>query len=114
VIKNRTLIERLQGVEEDRRSARFVSAVTLVDAGRVVFEAEETCEGRIAHEPRGFGGFGYDPVFYFPPLGKTLAEASNEEKDAVSHRGKSTAALREFLIENASENTKSSKAIEPC
>jgi XTP/dITP diphosphohydrolase len=65
--------------------------------GRVLFQAEENVEGRIVEAPRGGNGFGYDPVFFYPPFGKTFGEVSGEEKDRVSHRGKSFARLREFL-----------------
>ena len=65
--------------------------------GRVLFQAEESVEGRIAEEPRGPNGFGYDPIFFYPPFGKTFGEVSGPEKDRVSHRGKSFARLREFL-----------------
>jgi XTP/dITP diphosphohydrolase len=78
-------------------TARFVCALALADAGRIVFEARGTIEGRIAPEPRGTGGFGYDPIFYYPPFGCTLAEAG-ERKVAVSHRTAAFRALREHLI----------------
>ena len=58
---------------------------------------QETVEGRIAEEPRGGNGFGYDPVFFYPPYGLTFGEVAPEEKDRVSHRGKAFARLREFL-----------------
>ena len=64
---------------------------------RLLFQAEENVEGLIAQEPRGGNGFGYDPVFFYPPFGKTFGELSRGEKDRVSHRGKSFARLREFL-----------------
>lgn len=78
-------------------TARFVCALALVQDGTVLFETEATVEGHIAPEPRGSGGFGYDPIFYYPAYGRTLAEASAEEKAAVSHRGKAFRALRHFL-----------------
>jgi len=77
-------------------SARFVCALALVDAGRVLFETRGTVEGRIAPEPKGQGGFGYDPIFFYPPYGQTLAEAGDRKAD-VSHRGKAFRALRRFL-----------------
>ena len=96
-IKNARMLERLAGVPPEKRTARYVCAVALADAGEVVFQTVETVEGRIAESPRGEGGFGYDPVFYYPPFGKTLAEATPEEKNRVSHRGKAMARLRDFL-----------------
>jgi XTP/dITP diphosphohydrolase len=95
--RNRTLLERLRGLPPERRGARFTSAVAAVRDGRVVFQAEESVEGRIAEERRGPNGFGYDPIFFYPAFGKTFGEVSGPEKDRVSHRGKSFARLREFL-----------------
>ena len=72
--------------------ARFVCALALVDGDRVIFEARGTVEGRIAPAPKGEGGFGYDPIFFYPPFGCTLAEAA-DRKSAVSHRGQAFRAL---------------------
>jgi XTP/dITP diphosphohydrolase len=77
-------------------AARFVCAVALVHDGEVIFETRGTVEGRIAPAPAGDGGFGYDPIFYYPPFGQTLAEAG-DRKAAVSHRGEAFRALRAFL-----------------
>lgn len=77
--------------------ARFVCTVAAVEGGRVVFEAAGTIEGRIADRPAGDGGFGYDPIFFYPPYGCTLAEVSAEQKAAVSHRGRAFRKLRDFL-----------------
>jgi XTP/dITP diphosphohydrolase len=99
VTKNARLLEKLAGVPAEKRTARYVCAVALAEEGKVVFHAVETCEGRIAAEPRGESGFGYDPIFYYPAFGKTLAEATMEEKNRVSHRGKAMARLREYLGE---------------
>jgi len=95
---NALLLERMQGVT-DRRAA-FVSCVTLVypDGRKIV--AEGRCEGEILESPRGENGFGYDPLFYIPELGKTMAELSPEEKNAVSHRGRSLKILFEKLGAN--------------
>jgi XTP/dITP diphosphohydrolase len=78
--------------------ARFVCALALVQGGKVLFEARGTVEGRIAREPKGEGGFGYDPIFFYPPLGRTLAEAA-DVKAAISHRGAAFRQLREFLLQ---------------
>jgi len=81
----------------DREStARFVCALALVRGDRVLFEARGTVEGRISPEPKGQGGFGYDPIFFYPPYRQTLAEAG-DAKAAVSHRGQAFRALRTFL-----------------
>jgi XTP/dITP diphosphohydrolase len=78
-------------------AARFVCAVALVQGGRVLFETRGTVEGRISPEPRGDGGFGYDPIFFYPPYGQTLADAGDRKKAAVSHRGEAFRALAAFL-----------------
>ena len=77
-------------------TARFVCAVALARADRILFESRGTVEGRIAPRPTGDGGFGYDPVFFYPPFGRTLAEAA-DRKTEVSHRGKAFRELRAFL-----------------
>jgi XTP/dITP diphosphohydrolase len=81
--------------------ARFVCHVALAHNGAVVFEADGTVNGEIAREPRGVHGFGYDPIFFYPPLGVTLAEIEQAEKRTVSHRGKAFGALRDYLIRTA-------------
>ena len=82
---------------DERRGARFTSAVAVARGAEVLFEAQESVEGRIADELRGENGFGYDPLFFYPPFGRTFGEVPREEKDRVSHRGKAFARLREFL-----------------
>ncbi len=77
--------------------ARFVAHVALADEGRIVFEATGAVEGEIAREPRGSHGFGYDPIFFYPPYGRTLAEVEGAEKAAVSHRGKAFRQLAAFF-----------------
>jgi len=77
-------------------AARFVCALALVKGGRILFETRGTVDGTIAPEPKGTGGFGYDPIFFYPPYGMTLAEAG-DAKAAVSHRGAAFRALRAFL-----------------
>jgi XTP/dITP diphosphohydrolase len=77
-------------------SARFVCALALAEPGRLVFEARGTVEGRIAPSPKGLGGFGYDPIFHYPPFGTTLADAA-DRKSQVSHRGQAFRALRAYL-----------------
>jgi XTP/dITP diphosphohydrolase len=95
--RNRLLLEQLRGVPAERRGARFTSAVALARDGRVVFETESSVEGRIAEEARGTGGFGYDPLFFYPPFGRTFGEVPRADKDRVSHRGQSFAKLKEYL-----------------
>ena len=88
------IIERLKDVPEEKRTARFVCAVAAAFPDGRVITVKDTMEGRIAFAPAGNGGFGYDPIFFFPPAGKTSAELTPEEKNAVSHRGK---ALRKMV-----------------
>jgi XTP/dITP diphosphohydrolase len=78
--------------------ARFVCALALTRHERVLFETRGIVEGRIAPEPRGNGGFGYDPIFFYPPFGRTLAEVE-DEKSTVSHRGRAFGELRRFLLD---------------
>jgi XTP/dITP diphosphohydrolase len=89
---NRLLLERLRGVEN--RAARFVCVIALVENGHLLRTYRGSVEGRILDQPRGAGGFGYDPLFYYPPFGCTFGEASGDAKFAVSHRGQ---ALRKML-----------------
>ena len=80
-------------------AARFVCAVAMVVDGRVEYEVLGTVEGEIAREPRGSNGFGYDPIFFYPPLGRTLGEVPDEVKATLSHRGAAFKALRRYLME---------------
>ena len=89
--------ERLRASGRPDRTARFVCALALATDTSVLFETRGVVEGEIVLPPRGTGGFGYDPIFLYPPYGRTLAEVSPAEKAAVSHRGKAFSALRAFL-----------------
>lgn len=80
-----------------RRDARFVCALALARRGRLILEVQGECRGVITDAPRGNNGFGYDPVFLFPELGRTYAELSAEEKNRVSHRARAVAALLQRL-----------------
>ena len=93
---------RLKHSGAEGSTARFVCALALARARKILFEALGTVEGSIADAPRGAGGFGYDPIFYYPPYRRTLAEVSPREKAAVSHRGKAFRALRQFLEQQLS------------
>jgi XTP/dITP diphosphohydrolase len=95
--RNRLLLERLRGVPEERRGARFTCAVAVARDGAILFEAEESVEGRIAREARGANGFGYDPLFWYAPFGTTFGDVPRALKDGVSHRGRAFARLRAFL-----------------
>jgi len=91
------LLERLRGIAPAERTARFRCVIALAGPGRPEKVVEGVAEGVIAEAPRGSGGFGYDPVFFFPPLGRTFAELSDDEKARVSHRGLAVAAVRALL-----------------
>lgn len=97
-IKFAKIRERLAERGLTTSAARFVCRVALAEAGRIVFESEGTVEGTIAPEPRGEHGFGYDPIFFYPPFARTLGEVPRDEKAAVSHRGKAFSALRDYLL----------------
>ena len=96
-VKFRRIYELLDAKQARGSTARFVCRLALADQGRTVFEAEGIIEGRIADCPRGDKGFGYDPIFFYPPLGRTTAELDRDLKATVSHRGKAFSQLREYL-----------------
>jgi XTP/dITP diphosphohydrolase len=95
--RNRLLLQKLMDLPAERRGAHFTSSVALAEGDAVVFQATESVRGSIAEAPRGPNGFGYDPIFFFPPYGKTFGEVDPDEKDRVSHRGKAFARLKRFL-----------------
>jgi XTP/dITP diphosphohydrolase len=94
---NRKLLEELGTVPDEERTARFVSVLVLGRAGRPLALFSDSVAGRILHEPRGSGGFGYDPLFFIPWRGCTSAELSVEEKNQLSHRGKAFRKLLAYL-----------------
>ena len=91
---NQKLLAEMRGRPGSRRSAHYVCVIALARRGRVLAVVEGRADGSILEQPRGTGGFGYDPLFLYPPLGKTFAELTAEEKLCVSHRGK---AFRQLL-----------------
>jgi XTP/dITP diphosphohydrolase len=93
------IFRRLAADPGQNRAARFVCTVAVVRDDRILFETAGTVEGEIADAPRGDHGFGYDPIFYYPPYGRTLAEVAEETKLAVAHRGKAFRALAAWLRE---------------
>lgn len=96
-IKNANIIERLNGVPDEKRTARFVCAIAAVLPDGTELTTRATIEGRIGYEEKGSNGFGYDPIFYVPEYGKTTAQLSEEEKNAISHRGKALELMKEEL-----------------
>lgn len=98
---NRLLLERLRGAQD--RSARFVCVIALAEVGKVLGTVRGVVSGNILESPRGTNGFGYDPLFFYPPLGCTFGELTAERKLQVSHRGKAIAALMALLLSEPSE-----------
>jgi XTP/dITP diphosphohydrolase len=97
---NEKLLAELRHVSEGQRTARFVCALALCDprgAELKHWTVRAACEGRITFEPRGANGFGYDPLFFYPPFGKTFGEIDRQMKATVSHRGKALARLAALL-----------------
>ncbi len=96
-IKNKAIIDKLEGVEGDARSARFVAAIAVVFPDGKEIVTRGTMEGLIAREPAGDNGFGYDPIVYLPEYGMTSAQLAPEEKNKISHRGKALKKMAEEL-----------------
>ncbi len=96
-IKNRNLIDRLEGVPKEKRTARFVCAIAAVLPDGQELVTRQTMEGYIGWEPEGENGFGYDPIFYLDEFGCSSAALSREQKNAISHRGKALRAMKELL-----------------
>lgn len=96
--KNAALLKRLEGVPDEKRTARFVCAAAVAFPDGRVKTVRGVMEGRISHEPKGTNGFGYDPIFYLPEYGCTSAELSMEEKNRISHRGKALRLIKKELI----------------
>lgn len=97
--KNHNLIERLSGVPDAKRTARFVCAIACVLPDGNLLTEEAAVEGKIGYEEKGENGFGYDPIFMVPAYGKSTAELTEEEKNAISHRGKALRAMKKRLEE---------------
>ena len=97
---NQKVLERMKEVPSEKRKARFVSCMVLSQKGEVITKIKESVEGVITFEEKGTHGFGYDPLFYYPPLKKTFAELQPEEKNKVSHRGRALKKLKEYLLDH--------------
>lgn len=91
--RNKNLLKEMEGIQD--RRARFVSCIVLASPEKILCEYEETCEGEVLTSPRGKEGFGYDPIFYYPPMGLTTGEMPLKQKQMISHRGK---ALQKLLL----------------
>ena len=92
------LLGELRGKAGEERAACFVCTIALAERGRALAVVTDRVDGQILEAPRGKGGFGYDPVFFFPPLGKTFAELPPLEKNCYSHRGKAFRKLADFVL----------------
>lgn len=97
-IKNASLIQRLEGVPDEKRTARFVCVIAAAFPDGTVKTVRGTMEGRIGYREEGENGFGYDPIFYLPEYGCSSAVLSMEEKNKISHRGKALRAIKEELL----------------
>ena len=96
-IKNQALIDKLEGVPKEERTARFVCAIGAVLPNKETLVIRETMEGYIGYEAEGENGFGYDPIFYLDEFGCSSAALSREQKNEISHRGKALRAMKEIL-----------------
>ena len=96
-VKSRKLIERLTDVPDEKRTARFVCAIAAVMPEGEVMTTHGTVEGRIDYEEKGDNGFGYDPIFYVPEYGCTMAQLTDEQKNSISHRGRALEIMKEEL-----------------
>lgn len=99
-IKNNEILKRLEGVSEDKRTARFVCAVAAAFPDGRCETVRAAVEGIIGYEIKGNNGFGYDPIFYLPEFNKTTAQLTMEEKNKISHRGKALRMIKEVLLKN--------------
>lgn len=98
-LKNKMILEKLEGVAEEDRSARFVCAMALALPDGETIITQATMEGMIGYESRGENGFGYDPIFYLPEFGMTSAEITPAQKNEISHRAKALRKMKEALQE---------------
>ena len=96
-VKNKNIIDRLEGIEPEKRTARFVAAIAAVLPDGTELTTRGTIEGRIGYEERGANGFGYDPIFYLPDMSRSTAELPPEEKNKISHRGRALELMKEKL-----------------
>jgi XTP/dITP diphosphohydrolase len=104
-VKNRLIVDRLAGLPEYRRGCGYVSVLAIATPDGRIFQRTGWCRGRVAEAPAGTGGFGYDPIFVVPELGRTMAQLEPGVKDAISHRGravqKALPLLRSLLVESS-------------
>ncbi len=99
------LLDKLRDVPAGKRSARFRCVIVIAKPNGDMWQSEGTCEGEIISAPRGMNGFGYDPIFYFPTLARTMAELPPEEKNRISHRARAAEGARRILGQIAGRET---------
>ena len=104
--KNRIILEKLKDVPEEKRGARYVCVIVAVWPDGKARATQASCDGRIAEESRGAGGFGYDPIFYVSELAKNMAELTPDEKNQISHRGKALEKMMKILEEESMNEKK--------
>ncbi len=102
-VKNKNLIERLAGVPDEKRTARFVCAIAAVMPDGGIVTTRGVIEGRIGYEEKGDNGFGYDPIFFVPEYGVTTAQLTEDEKNRISHRGRALNAMKTELRKRISQ-----------
>ncbi len=102
-VKNKNLIERLAGVPDEKRTARFVCAIAAVMPDGGIVTTRGVIEGRIGYEEKGDNGFGYDPIFFVPEYGVTTAQLTEDEKNRISHRGRALSAMKTELRKRISQ-----------
>lgn len=98
-IKNAAILQKLEGVPDEKRGAQFVCHICAMASDGRRFDLVDGMHGMIAHEARGAEGFGYDPIFYLPEMGRTSGELSEEEKNKISHRGKVLRKMKDMLVD---------------
>jgi XTP/dITP diphosphohydrolase len=103
-VKNRLIVDRMAGLPEERRGCAYVSVLAIATPDGRIFQRTGWCRGQVAEAPAGTGGFGYDPIFFVPERGQTMAELEPDVKDAISHRGravqKAMPLLRSLLVKS--------------
>ena len=103
-VKNRLIVDRLAGLPDERRGCGYLSVLAIAMPDGRIFQRTGSCRGRVAEAPAGTGGFGYDPIFFVPERGRTMAQLEPGAKDAISHRGravqKAMPLLRSLLLES--------------
>jgi len=99
VANNKKLLQEMKDISQGKRQAAFICCMVLASPDGKEWDVEDRCEGEIAFELTGSGGFGYDPLFFVPQFGKTMAELTMDQKNSISHRGKALRHMKDVLLE---------------